>query len=249
MRDAAAQLVPEGIVRPFLERIVHGGLDVIAAQVVVAHRAQRKAARVVGIDQLVADRGGAAENAQPAKGIDTLVGAQHVGGNGLARGAVKPVAAGDPVAVDPRAGAVAREGHMRRVAVQVMQRDILAIMQDHTIHRVAGIVEVGRHLGLAVDDHRAADQFLEIYAKVTVARGQVGAFMHEALARHAVTDAGLAQQARAALFKHAGPDAAKHMRARAALQHDAVNAGAVKQLAEKQARRPAADDTDLSAHE
>ena len=68
-RQAAAQLVPEALVGPVLDPVVERALHVVAAAVRRAHRAERKAASMIGIDQLAVGRRHLGQHAQPAERI------------------------------------------------------------------------------------------------------------------------------------------------------------------------------------
>ena len=70
-----------------------------------------------------------------------------------------------------------------------------------------------------------------------------------AFAIHAFAEPNLAQQRNGAGLEHAGANPFQHVRAGLALQHDAIDAVAVENVGEQQARRPAADDGDLCTHQ
>src|SRR5437667_157335 len=70
----ALELIPELIVRPLLDAVVERTLHVITAAVHRAHGAERKAPRMIGIDQFVADRRRLRENPEPAERVDPLEG-------------------------------------------------------------------------------------------------------------------------------------------------------------------------------
>ena len=69
----------------------------------------------------------------------------------------------------------------------------------------------------------------------------------EALAAHALPDAGLVEQLGDVVLEDAGPDPRLDVLAAAALEDHRVDPLAVEQLGERQARRTGADDPDLRA--
>src|SRR5579871_7036919 len=94
------QLGPERIVGPVVRRVGQRYLDVIAAQYLRAHRAQRKAALVLDVDQLGRGRFGARQNAEPAEWIDLLVLAQFRFRDRGPADAVGTIGAYDVIAID-----------------------------------------------------------------------------------------------------------------------------------------------------
>src|SRR5207244_386934 len=68
--EAAAKLVPEGVVAPLIDLIIERALDVVAASRLAALTAQRKSALVIRIDQLWPDRRYVRQHAQPAERVD-----------------------------------------------------------------------------------------------------------------------------------------------------------------------------------
>jgi hypothetical protein len=67
----------------------------------------------------------------------------------------------------------------------------------------------------------------------------------DALAVHALADAGLVQEPDGALLEHAGTDTVLDVLTAAVLEHDRLDAGPVEQLRERQAGGPGPDDADL----
>ena len=75
--------------------------------------------------------------------------------------------------------------------------------------------QVARQFGLAIDhDALAAGQRVHVDAVAPAAAQHLEAAMHQALAMHALADAGLVQQVDGDLLQHAGADAAEHVFAR-----------------------------------
>ena len=71
-REAALELVPDPLVGPVLDLLVEAALDVVAAAGRRAHRGEREAALVAGVDQLVRARRHVGQDAEPAERIDAL---------------------------------------------------------------------------------------------------------------------------------------------------------------------------------
>jgi hypothetical protein len=230
----------------FFDLLVERALDVVAAAGQRAHRAQGKALFMPGIDEFVMHRRDIRQDAQPAEGIDQLIGLKDVGGDRRAGDAVKPVAAGNEGAVDAVRLPVLAEGGIGACAKRVMQRNVFRPMHDHAAHLVARGIEIRGHLGLAVDGYSPpAGQPVKVDAQALVVKRDLDAGVHETLALHAVRDAGAAQQVDGALFENAGADAREHIVAAAALQHHGVDTRAMQQLGEQQAGGTAADDQNL----
>src|SRR3546814_4784930 len=87
-------------------------LHVVAAELRPAQRAEREAAVVARVDQLVVHWWRRRQHAQPAEGIDALEGVQALRRDGQAADAVEAVAADDEVAVDPLRRAVLDDGQI-----------------------------------------------------------------------------------------------------------------------------------------
>src|SRR5215468_2754862 len=87
------QFVPEPLVRPLLDPVVERTLHVIAAAVHRAHGAECKAARMVGIDQLVRDWWRLRKNSEPAERIHPLKRLDRLGLDADTADAVKAVTA------------------------------------------------------------------------------------------------------------------------------------------------------------
>ena len=110
--------------------------------------------------------------------------------------------------------------------------------------RVARVHEVFRELRLAVDGEARALR-REVDAIALLADGDLDAVVLQPFALEPLRHARLAQDRDGALLDDAGAHAPEHVVAAAPLEDDAVDAGALEQLREQQARRPRADDADL----
>src|SRR3546814_19806015 len=93
-------------------------LHVVAAELRPAQRAEREAAVVARVDQLVVHWWSRRQHAQPAQGIDAIEGVQALRRDGLEAGSVKAVAADEEVAIQQRRRAVLEEGSTRAAPVQ-----------------------------------------------------------------------------------------------------------------------------------
>ena len=197
----ALQFVPEPLVRPCVDIVVERALQVIAAAVGRAHGAEREAALMVDIDQLMRDRRGFRQDAEPAERIDPLIGLDRRRLDAGAADAVKAVAAGDEVAGDLVGDAVLHIGDARMVGVEIMRRDVGGLVDRGQPRRLAGVHQVERHLGLAVDHHALAGGGMHVDAVPRTAEGELHAVVHQALAAGALAGANLAQQRHRSLFQ------------------------------------------------
>ena len=76
----AMQFVPDARVRPVLDIVVGRALQVEPRQRRRAHGVKRKAALVIGVDQLVVGRRQLRQDAEPAERIFAVVGREHAAG-------------------------------------------------------------------------------------------------------------------------------------------------------------------------
>src|SRR5690606_22614101 len=126
--QAVADFVPEAVVRPVLNLFVWRHLDIVAAARGRAHGAKRKAARMIGVDELVTDGRNVRDDAEPGEGIDFLVDRYRPLRHGAAADAVIAVAAGDEVAVDAVTLARAAIGDEGALAVEIVRLDVLRLV-------------------------------------------------------------------------------------------------------------------------
>src|SRR5712691_7884408 len=96
--EARMQLLPDAPVRPVLDVVVGRALKIEPRQGRRAHSVKRKAALVIGVDQLALGRRGFRENADLAEWIFAIVGGEHGRRNARSADAVKAVAAADEIA-------------------------------------------------------------------------------------------------------------------------------------------------------
>ena len=247
--EPAPQLVPEAVVRPFLDPLGQRALQVIPAAGRAAHAAKGEAAVVADVDELLGNGLRVRKHAEPAKRVDALESLQRRRGHALAADAVEAVAAGKKIAFDLVRRAVLAVAHARpRAGVEIVHADVLGFVDCLRSRRLARIHEVARDFGLAVDHDVAAGQALEVDAQPPGAEPQLDAIVYQAFGMQAFAYAKAVEHFDRALLEHAGADALEHIILAALLDDQRVDAGLVQQLAEQQPRRPRADDRNLDAH-
>ena len=166
----------------------------------------------------------------------------------LARGAMEAVAADDELRVDPRRRAVSGEGHERRDAVDVVQRDVLRLVQDRQVALRRRVHQVARHLGLAIDGDVLAGERLDVDTDQMVGGGEVEAFLHQPLGPQPLVEAQSFHQVGRHRLQHARTDTAEDIGRRLAFDDHAVDACRAQQMPEQQARGTCADDDDRGLH-
>src|SRR6476661_9199448 len=138
-----------------------------------AHGAERKAAGMVGIDQLVADRRRLGQNTEPAERIDPLELLDRRSRNAGAADSVKAVAAGDEVAIERVGDAVLDPGYARVTAVEIVRLHILGLVDGSKAGGFPRIHQVERDLGLAIDHDRLTGRGLHVDAMTTAGEGEL----------------------------------------------------------------------------
>jgi hypothetical protein len=247
--EPCTELVPEGLVAPVFHALFGRHLHVVAAARGAAHAAQRKAALGVGVDEFVRHRRHVGQHAQPAEGVDLLVGLDGVGRHARAAHAVVAVAAGDEVAFELVRLPVLLVAHARPGRVEVVQAHVRRAVDGGEPFGRARFHQVARHLGLAVHRHLlAAREAVHVDAVARALEEQLDALVRQALGLGAGVDAGTRQQVHGDLFEHAGADAPQHVVAALAFDDDVVDASLVQKLPEQKAGGAGADDRDLGAH-
>jgi hypothetical protein len=91
-------------------------------------RAQREAALVVGVDQLVRHRRRVGQQAQPAEGVDLLEGRDRAAGTLARHTPWKPSQPAMKSQSSSCADAVLAVGDARAVAVEAVQRDVCGLV-------------------------------------------------------------------------------------------------------------------------
>src|SRR5262249_4209244 len=222
--EAGMQLLPDARVRPVLDVVVRGALQVEPRQGRRAHGVKRKAALVIGVDQLVFGRRRFGQNPDPAEWIFAIIDRERGGGNARPANTVKAVAAADEVAGKLSVRAVVAEANFRRAAAKIVHAHVARLEQNWPAAGEPPLDQVLHHLLLAVDGHALADEIAEIDVVQGAAEGKMDAVVEHALALHARTDAGFDQQVARPLLDQAGADAALDIIAAAVFQDDAVHA-------------------------
>jgi hypothetical protein len=192
--QSPAEFFIESRVRPIFDMIVQATLQVEAAAGGRAHRAQREAALVIGIDQFIGDRRLVDQDAQPAKRVDAFVTPENILRDALAANAMEAVAAGNEVALDLLYRSAMAVAHAAAVRLVLVQADIGRLVHRLPAGRGAPIHQVARDLGLAVDHHALADQILEIDPVPLPVETQFDAAVEQAFALHARADTCLIEQ-------------------------------------------------------
>ena len=121
-----ASAVPDPVVGPLRDVLVGRHLEVEPRDRRRAHRVQREAVRVPGVDQLVGRRRHVGEHAEPGVGVGPLPGPSYGVRDAPSRRAVEAVAAGDRVGLDALrarrpASVKVTDG---RSELEVVQRDV-----------------------------------------------------------------------------------------------------------------------------
>ena len=137
---------------------------------------------------------------------------------------MKSVAAGDEIAGDLVADAVLEVGDARTIGVEIMRLDVCGFINGGQAGRLAGVHQVERHFGLAVDHHRLAGGGLHVDAMAAAAEREFDAVMDQAFAVRTRAGADLIEQRNGAFLEQAGADAAEHIVRGLALQDDVVDA-------------------------
>src|SRR5208283_3750543 len=113
----APKLIPEARIRPFAYFLLEPALQVIAAARQRAHAAEREAACVIRIHELVRRGRHVGENSEPSERIGAFEGLKGIRWNALAGNAMEAVAAGDEIAHDVVAAAAMGIAHHRMRSV------------------------------------------------------------------------------------------------------------------------------------
>src|SRR6185312_1624777 len=225
-----------------VDMIVERTLHVVAAAARRAHGAERKTPRMVGIDQLMADRRRLRQDAEPAERIDPLEGFDGLWLDAGAADAMKAVAAGNEIAVNLASDAILLVSHARMIGVEIVRLDVGRLVDRREPRRLACIHQVERHLGLAVDHHGLAGGGLHVDAVAVACEGELDPVMNESFGMRALSRTDFVEQLDRAFLEQASADAPQHIVAGVTLQDDVVDAVAVQQLPEQQSRRACAND-------
>jgi hypothetical protein len=199
--------VPDAIVGPVGDVFFRVALEIETRNLRRAHAEEREASPVIGVDDLVRGGWDASEDTEPGEGIETLVDAQHAGGNGGTTDAVKAVATSDKVAGEFLDFSGMLETNLG-MAVQIMNTERFGFEEDFSTGVEAGGDEIFDDFVLGVDsDGFAAGEFGEIDTVAGVDETQLDAVVHQTFALQTGADAGVDQEIDGAFFENAGADA------------------------------------------
>ena len=191
-------------VGPVVERGVVRHLEVEPRHRRRAHRVQREALRVPGVDQLVGRRCDVGEDAEPGVGIGALPGLRVR--YGAARRPERAVTADHDVGAQPDLFPVPGERDRGLVGLEVVQSGV----RDLVVHDLSALAgrrdQVLLHLRLPVDPHRAPGQVDEVDVVPLARPLQVDAAVLVALTLEPTGQPDLAQQVHRRLLEDAGPD-------------------------------------------
>jgi len=222
-----------------------GTLEVETADARRAHRVQREAVLVPGVDELLRGGRGVGEDAQPREGISEVELGQHAVGDRRTADPVEAVAAGDEVADE----LLAPEGDPRPVGLEVVDGDVGGLEAQGRAARQPGGDEVLDDVLLPVDRDRPSGELGHRDVVRLAAAAQEDAVVHEALAVQALGDPELAQQFHGVLLEHARAHALLDVLALARLEHDRLDAVPLQTQREGEPRGARADDPDLRPHQ
>src|SRR5207244_10792818 len=132
---AKAELLPDPLFRPGVHRLVGADLEVEPADLRRSHAVEREAALMVGVNELVGCRWGPCQDAEPGKGMGSLIGGGWGVPEGRAGDAMRAIAAGHEVTVEGCLLAVAPVGDPGVVIVDASDRCRLGLEPDlATVH-------------------------------------------------------------------------------------------------------------------
>src|SRR5262249_26155650 len=245
--DARVQLLPDARVRPVLDVIVGGALQIKPRQGGGTHGVKRETALVVGIDQLMLRRRRFGENPDPAERIFAVIGAKRGRRNARPANPMKAVGAADEIAGELDISPLVAEANFRGAAGDVVDTHVVRLEQNCAAVGKSTRDQIFYDFLLAVDGHAFADEIAEIDVVQGAAECEIDAIMEHAFVLHAIADAGFDEQVARPLLDQSGTDAALDIVAAAILQDHTVDARAVEQMREHQPGGPGTDDTDLRA--
>jgi len=247
--EAVPQLGPDPVIGPPLDLLVGRHLQIQPADLGCAHRVQREAVLVPGVDELVRGRRHGGQDAEPGVRVPALGHRHQAGRHRIAADAVEPVTASERVAGDfvPGSRGVGEAEH-GLVGIELADLGVRHLELDHGPGREPGPDQVLDDLGLGVDRHpAAAGQGAEVEVVPLALELQVDPAVFEALGVQPLAEADGAEQLDRAGLEQAGPLPRLAVGPAAVLHHDGVDATQRQQVREQQAGRAGADDADLSA--
>jgi hypothetical protein len=161
---------------------------------------------------------------------------------------MEPVAAGNDVAGKVHLLALMAVADVGALIVEVMERYVRDLEVERCIRIEPKLNEILDDFRLAVDDDRPSPGELAQGDPMALSGElELDASMDEALATQSLACAGFDKQVDDRMLDDPCSDAGFDVRTAAKLEDDRVDPLAVKEVAKKEARRPAADDPDLRA--
>ena len=142
------------------------------------------------------------------------------------------VAARDEIALERVRSSASAVAQPRPRAGEILQHDVVDLEQWQRSARGAGVHEIFRELGLAVD-REPRGLLCEVDAITLRADRDLDARVLQAFALEALRDAGFAQDRDGALLDDTGTHSAEHVVATAPFEHDAIDARSLEQLCEQ----------------
>src|SRR5215475_3105024 len=200
------QLLPDARIRPVLDVVIGRALYVEPRQYRRAHGVKRKAALVIGIDQLMLGRRRFGEDANPAERIFAIIGRQRRGRNARPANAVKAVATTDEVAGELDVAAAMAETNFRCAAGKIVDAHVARLEQNLSAVGEPPRDQVLHHLLLAVDGYALAHEVAEIDVMQGTAEGEINAVVEHAFALHARAETGFDKEVARPLLDQSGAD-------------------------------------------
>jgi len=160
-----------------------------------------------------------------------------------ATNAALTVATGQKIAIDPASLAVAGESQ-RRLYFSIMKCDALGFEQDRDA-RVRD--ETVHYFGLSINDEAPARERPKVDAEYLAVDSKIDAVMDETIAPYDVAETARLQNIGAMRFEHACSHAGFHMRTAVTFDYDRLDAAGTKELRQRKAGWPCADNSDLRA--
>src|SRR4051794_37877103 len=246
--DPRVQLPPDALVRPGFNLIVGRALQIEAREHQGAHGVERKAALVIGIDQLFGGGGRLGENADPPERIFAIVEQHPPRRDAGAADAMEAIAAADEIALDLLVAAAMTEANFRLCAGDVVEAHVVNFEQNLAAVGKPLCDQVLDDLLLAINGDALAHQLPKTDLVQRAVETEMNAVVGEPLALHALAHASIDQEITRPLLDQTGADAALDIVAAAVLDDDRVDALEIHEVGEHEAGGPGADDSDLCTH-
>ncbi|MDB5680359.1 MAG: hypothetical protein JWO16_164, partial [Sphingomonas bacterium] len=155
---------------------------------------------------------------------------------------MKTIAAGDEVGIDALLDTVLGIAQPRCVALQTVERHAACFEDDVQPARRRCVDQVADDLGLTIDGDMLARELGDLDPDQALAIGKIEAFFQQPVGVEPRIYAELAQKVGCDRFQNARAITAFDLVSRLALNVDAFDPCGAQEMAEHEARRPAADD-------